>query len=171
MGGLIAIPALIKTRKKNVVPAINLAVCLIAIFVYIAHVFYPFIPVRVDPTDDVYGWNEVGKRATELYSTMPESSFLLCNRYETGGQLSFAMKEEVYVLRPGHITAFSFWQNEEELTGRDALYLTHSRYFCPPGNIYNFKKITKLKEIPLCRAGRKVRTFTLYHCKCFRGVK
>ncbi len=171
VGGLIAIPAIIKSRNKNKVLVTNIVLSVVIITVFAGQVIYPFFSIKKDPTNDVHGWSEVGKQTTKIYSTLPDESFLLCARYETGGQLSFAVRKEVYVLHPGRVTAFNFWQKEKELMGKDALYVTHSGCFYPPKNIYRFKSIKLLKEIPIYRAGKKVRTFSLYHCRDFRGTK
>jgi undecaprenyl-diphosphatase len=170
LGGLIAIPTLFKVNKKTMFK-INFALSMAIIIIYTVQVFYPFVKIKKDPTDDLYGWNDVGRQVMQISSSLPGEEFLLCSRYETGSQLSFATGQEVYVFQPGHITAFQFWHKEGEIKGRNALYLTHSRYFTPPERIYNFNKITLVKEIPLYRAGRQVRTFYLYYCEDFLGVR
>jgi len=49
--------------------------------------------------------------------------------------------------------------------------VTHSRYFKDPDNIYKFQKIELLKEVTLVRGGKEMRTFYLYYCQNFEGLK
>ncbi|MCK4802604.1 hypothetical protein KAS33_02935, partial [bacterium] len=97
--------------------------------------------------------------------------FLLTDRYQNGAHLSFATRKEVYTFSPHRRSQFDFWQDVEELKGKDAIYVTHSRYFKDPNNIYRFQKIELVKEVTLVRGGKEMRTFYLYYCENFQGLK
>jgi len=75
------------------------------------------------------------------------------------------------VAHPSRITGFKFWQDDQQLLNRDAVYFTHSRYFTAPGEIYKFNKVKWEKQIPVYHHGKQVRTFYLYYLVKFGGVK
>jgi len=171
-GGLMALPAAVKSdRRCGFLLRLNALLCLAIAGLYMSHIFYPVIDMKKDPTDDLFGWDAVAKEVKTALAALNDDTFLLCERYETGSQLAFSMRGEVYVLSPLRTTGFRFWQDEGSLVGRDALYVTHSRYFVPPSNIYRFRKCTLLSEVPVYRRGREVRTFYIYVCEGFRGLK
>lgn len=170
LGAAVGLP--ISQKRKNVL-TINIVFCILFIGLIVAQVFWQFLPIPPDKdlSNDLYGWEELGKEIDVLEKNLPPDVFLLAERYQTGAPLSFATKQEVYVVHPTRITAFKFWQDEKKLLNRDVLYFTHSRYFTPPEEIYKFGEVKWVKKIPVYRKDKLVRTFYLYYLAKFGGVK
>ncbi len=177
IGGFMGAAAAIKlTGKYKLLLKLNLAVCSILIAFLIVSSFHPVIPLapnarEKDFTNDFYGWDLLKKEVETLTESLPDDIFYLAERYQTGAQFSLATNKPVWVKRKGRTTGYDFWQDIDSRKGMDALYFTHSRLFANPKHIYRFRSIKLLKEIPVKRAGIKVRTLYLYFCSDFRGTK
>ena len=177
IGGFFGALSFEKIRKSHrIILGINLAISVLIVSVLVIQSFYPLIQMKgplgdKDFTNDFYGWRKIASRVKELEKNLPAGTFLLAERYQTGSQLSLATGKDVYVLKPGRKTGFDFWQDAGSLSGRDALYFTHSRYFALPDTLYRFDRIEKIGEMPVVRRGQTVRTFHLFHCKNFCGPK
>ena len=159
-------------RERNFLK-INFLVCILLLGITVGQAFYPFLPIppKQDITNDLYGWDKVSQAIEEMEKELGKPFFLLTDRYQNGAHLSFATRKEIYTFRPRRLTQFDFWQDTERLKGKDAIYITHSRYFKDPNDIYRFQKIELLKEVTLVRGGREMRTFYLYYCQNFGGLK
>ncbi len=174
IGGLLAAGSFsfLNGRMRNLVKA-NFFLCGVMIFVMVGQSFYPFLPIRSkdDITNDLRGWPQLSREIKNIEKELPGGIFLLAERYQTGSQLSFSVKKEVYVMHPTRICAFNFWQEPKDIIGKDVIYFAHSRYFTHPEKIYLFDKIKWSKDIPIFYAGKKIRNFYLYYLVNFQGVK
>ncbi len=174
IGGLlgIAIGLPISKKRKNIFK-VNFLVCGLLVGIVITQTFYPFLPIPPDQdfTNDLYGWEELSQDIKILRKELSADISLVAERYQTGSPLSFAAKEDVFVLHPTRITAFKFWQDEKDLINKDVLYFTHSRYFTPPEEIYQFSELKWVKKIPIYRNHKLIRTFYIYYLVGFAGVK
>jgi hypothetical protein len=161
------------SRKERNFLKTNFLVCILLLGITVGQAFYPFLPIppKQDITNDLYGWDKVSQAIDGIEKELPKPVFLLTDRYQNGAHLSFATRKEVYTFRPRRLSQFDFWQDIEELKGRNAIYITHSRYFKDPNDIYRFQKIELVKEVMLVRGGREMRTFYLYYCQNFEGLK
>ncbi|HUW23951.1 MAG TPA: glycosyltransferase family 39 protein [bacterium] len=160
-------------RKERNFLKINFLICILLLGITIGQTFYPFLPIppKQDITNDLYGWDKVSQAIDEMDKELPKPDFLLTDRYQNGAHLSFATRKEAYTFSPHRRSQFDFWQDVEELKGKDAIYVTHSRYFKDPNDIYRFQKIELVKEVTLVRGGKEMRTFYLYYCENFQGLK
>ena len=87
-------------------------------------------------------------------------------------QLYFYLPEENYVYSLNNkIEQYDFWQDEEGLKGKNGLFVTHSFYRVIPGEKYNFSDIKLVKKINVIRADKVYRTFYIYKCYNYQGVK
>ncbi|MFH1784683.1 MAG: glycosyltransferase family 39 protein [bacterium] len=174
IGSFIAAAVGIKaSRKMKKTFIINIFIYSALLAILIVHSFYLILPIdpKQDITNDLYGWKELGEEIKALQQESSRETFLLAERYQTGAPLSFASLEEVWVLHPTRKTGYQFWQREEAVAGKDALYFTHSRYFTPPDEIYKFGELKWKKEIPVYRNGKAVRMFYIYYLSEFGGVR
>jgi len=174
IGGILGGVALgrLSRRERNFLK-INFIVCILFLSVAVGHSFRPFLPIppKQDIMNDLYGWDQVSRAIDELEKELPNPVFLLTDRYQIGAHLSFAMRKDIYTFRPGRTSQFDFWQDIEALKSKNAIYITHNRYFKDPNDIYRFQKIELVKEVKLVRGGKEVRTFYLYYCQNFEGLK
>ena len=165
VGALAFLPAVLKNKSRFFKVNLSASVLISAVFVF--HIFYPLARITKDPTDDLYGWKQVAEEVLRIKTQLPPDSFMICDRYETGGQLSFYTKGDVYIVH-NNVTP---WLDPEKLKGKDALYVNHSRYFRGPQFNFRAKKFSFIKKIDIFRSGRLARTFYVYRCENFMGLK
>ena len=145
-----------------------------SLFFYVQS-FYPFL--KIDPhsdiTTDFHGWDMVGREVGEIYKNLNKDEwFLFSSRYQVASQLYFYLPEENYVYSLNNkIEQYDFWQKEEGLKDKNGLFVTHSFYRVLPGEKYNFSDIELVKKINVIRAGEIYRTFYIYKCYNYQGVK
>jgi 4-amino-4-deoxy-L-arabinose transferase-like glycosyltransferase len=129
---------------------------------------------QYDPTNDLFGWDEVAERVGEIMREMEiegSTPFVFCSHYNPASQLSFALKDphNVYCLSEA-TDQFDFWQDIGKLDGKDAIFVMTSRYYLPPFQEYIFDSIEGPETIETYRAGNyKVRETYIYRCYNFKG--
>lgn len=137
--------------------------------------FYPVAKINPedDITTDMHGWDKVGRQVQEIYNNVNEDRwFLFSNRYQLTSQLAFYLPEKDYVYSiNNNIEQYDFWRDTEKLKGKNGLFITHTFYKIEPDKKYIFDKINLFKKIDITRAGRVYRTFYIYKCFNFKGVK
>ena len=127
------------------------------------------LPTKVDPTVDLYGWDQV---AAELgrrgILDSPDSSFLFTRSWFSSGQLAFATRRSgVPVLCYNHRDArsFAFWSRPEDWVGRDGILVSVNDVNYEP-ECYSrfFERIEPIGRFDVTRAGGPVRQVRLYRC-------
>lgn len=84
------------------------------------------VPVKVDRTTELYGWNELAKRLQYEQDIMGTKPFIFSINYRMPSESAFYL--------PGHPKTYSlflndranqymFWENQKDLIGRDAIYI------------------------------------------------
>jgi len=162
---IMALPAILKKESKLL--KINLLISIVISAVFVIQVFYPLIRIRKDATDDLYGWKKVAGEVNRIKAQMPPDSFIMCERYEIGGQLSFYTGQDVWITR-NNVTP---WIDAGKLAGKDAIYVNNSRYPAEPRFVCHAKRFNLIKKIDVFRANRVIRTFNVYRCEDFIGLK
>jgi undecaprenyl-diphosphatase len=128
---------------------------------------------KVDISNELVGWNQVGAAAGEILSKMPDNAFIASYHYTMCGQFAFAtqsLNRQLACLSP-QTDAYDFMDTAQVVEGRDALIVTDNRYDRKPASLYECGGgIRKEKEIIVTRAERNVRTFSLWVCNDYRGM-
>jgi membrane-associated phospholipid phosphatase len=129
---------------------------------------------KVDVTNDIYGWDIVGKKVKEIADANAASNpFIFTFRHYLSSQLTFYVPQNprIYCFS-GRIDAYGFWQRDiSELKGRDAIFLCNSNFYLDPTTVYPFKTWKKLEPVEIFRHGRKVRIFWLWYGTGFAPEK
>jgi 4-amino-4-deoxy-L-arabinose transferase-like glycosyltransferase len=144
--------------------------------------FYPIlskkvIPAKMDLTNELYGWKEVGERVEESRKEMIEkkginSVFIFSYRYQLVSQLAFYVsgRPEVFCLN-NWLDAYDFFQKEEDILGKDGIFVCDNRFDRKPEEFCLFDSIQKEKDLAIFRAGQEVRRFFIFRCYNFQGIK
>lgn len=159
--------------------AVTLAFLLTAVIQLEA--FYPFlqnrlIPAKMDVTNELYGWKDVGERVEEIRREMAgekgtNSVFIFSYRYQLVSQLAFYLpgRPEVYCLNDW-LDAYDFFQRPEELLGKDGIFICDNRFDRKPGEFCLFDSIQPEKDFVIFRSGKEARRFFIFRCYNFKGI-
>jgi undecaprenyl-diphosphatase len=133
------------------------------------------IPPRFDPTTRLRGWAELGAEAGRLRAAMPRpaQTILLSDQYQVTSELAF------YV--PGHPPAYNLplgrrrnqydlWDAPADRLGWDALYVEEGVRLLDTRVMAAFDRVDEPVVLEIRRAGRVVRSFSLYRGYGFRGL-
>ncbi len=179
------VPIAFEKWAKNSVRIMSIAaVSLAFIFTAVIHIwaFHPIlggniVPSRVDVTNELYGWKEVGDNVERLKGQMlaangGDSVFLFSYRYQLVSQLAFYTpgQPEVFSLN-SWLDAYDFFQDSRKLVGLDGIFVCDNRFDRKPDEFCNFDSLKQVEVLPIYRGGREVRKFYFYECFGFRGMK
>lgn len=130
-----------------------------------------------DLSNEFTGWLEFGefmnRRQREIHAETGRRPFLAALRYETTAQAIWGTKQVVQQVSRvrSHYTVRQKLRNElANMTGLDALVVTTEKYPTDPLEWADFASCTP-EEFKTYRGDEHARTFTLWHCREFRGIK
>ncbi len=129
---------------------------------------------KVDVTNELYGWDEAGKRIAEIIESSPDPKpFIFTHRHYIASQLNFYVSghPKIYCLSD-RIDAYDFWQRDlSALQGRDGIFVVDNRFYSDPQGVYPFAAWEKPELVEVYRKGKKIRLFTLTAGKQFDAAK
>ncbi len=126
------------------------------------------LPIKVDPTVDMYGWDQVEAQLRRRGLLDDPETFLFTRSWFSSGQLAFATRASgVPVLCYNHKDArsFAFWSRPEDWVGRDGILVSVSEIGYEP-ECYErfFERIEPAGSFEVARAGGPVRKVRLFRC-------
>ncbi|MGC8580371.1 MAG: ArnT family glycosyltransferase [bacterium] len=127
-----------------------------------------YIPPHRDPTNRLYGWDELGKKVTEVLAQLPAGSFVATHEYGLNAELAFYVKghPEVYeipVLR--RFSQYDFWNNFRAVKGKDAVYVGYAPMEEQVRRL--FRKVDPPEELTIKTMHTHEDRFTFYIYKCY----
>lgn len=127
-----------------------------------------------DASLDQVGWRDFGRKFGEKYAA--DAEMVLTDYWFPAGQLNFYLPSRFKVSAVGRLQQIHHfaWTNhldDQLLRGDDALYITPSNYFRPPGENFRkaFRHIQCIDSIPQQRGGQLVRYFYIYRLQDYAG--
>lgn len=111
----------------------TVAACVAAsAFAYYPSLMYDakiYIPPRREPTNRLYGWQDLGDHVSEMLGHLPGGSFVATHEYGLNAELAFYVHDhpqvyEIPVLR--RFSQYDFWNNFREVSGKDAVYVGYA---------------------------------------------
>jgi 4-amino-4-deoxy-L-arabinose transferase-like glycosyltransferase len=127
------------------------------------------IPAAIDPTLELFGWDQVARELERRGLLDQPETFLFTGHWYLSGQLAFAIHQRSPVLcyRAGDARGFAFWSRPEEWVGRDGILVALDHRSTEPACFERwFTRIEPLGQFPILRAGVPVRTVRLFRCVC-----
>ena len=147
------------------------------------HTLFTLLPyfngftARVDPTNDLYGWPEAARKVKSLQAQMKSGEgpvFIYSNKFLISDQIGFytGQSRGIYCFNEDR-SQFDFWGDPESLKGQNAIFVTDNRYEVDPVEKFgkNFDRIEKEEPVNIYRKGTLIRTFYIYRCYGFKGLK
>jgi hypothetical protein len=108
----------------------------------------------------------------EVLRGTPTSPFLVSDRYQIASELAFYVEGHPRVFNANlgrRMNQYDLWGGWEELTGRDGLFVTYGAGD-PPGELREaFRRVERVKVVPIAYRGRQIRDFSIYRGSDFRG--
>jgi undecaprenyl-diphosphatase len=123
---------------------------------------------KIDVTNELYGWKEVGKKVAEMMQSTPQP-FIFSHRHYVSSQLAFYIPSHprIYTLSE-RIDAYDLWQRDiSSLDGRDALFVTNDYFYLDPKTVFPFDSFDKPVTMEICRNEKKCRIFWITRCHHF----
>ncbi len=166
----------------KVLSILAIALALILTTLFQVEAFYPIlqkqvIPAKMDITNELYGWKEVGEKVEKISEEMinktgANSVFFFSYRYQLVSQMAFYIpgRPEVYCLN-NWLDAYDFFQRTDELLGKDGIFVCDNRFDRRPEEFCLFDSIQKEKDLAIFRAGQEGRRFYIFRCYNFHGMK
>ncbi|MEI8218601.1 MAG: glycosyltransferase family 39 protein, partial [Elusimicrobiota bacterium] len=127
---------------------------------------------KVDVTNELYGWKEVGEKLTEMMTETP-NAFIFSHRHYVSSQVAFAVPSHPFVYTlSDRIDAYDLWQRDiSALDGRDALFVTNDYFYIDPQTVFPFASFDKPVTLKICRRGKVCRIFWITRCRQFALAK
>jgi len=161
-------PAIRRRRLWTSVAALAVVVNLAAIGALVA------LPFRLDsPTaGQLWGWDQVAQAVAARMAQTPATPgrFILTSRYQTAGQVEFALRRRYLVTTPFGGDAYALWVPHQRLIDWTAIYLNDLA--SGPGIPLDrmFRRVEALPPVEVTLDGRVVRRFAVYRGFGFRGL-
>jgi hypothetical protein len=132
----------------------------------------------------VVGWRSLGQRVGEELATLRPGAFILCDDYMQTAECAFYVSGQpitycagsYYADHPKRMTQYDIWPDRSldpattTLLGRDAIYVGKGGEI-PPDIPAAFDRIERLPEIPVVVRDEVVKTFKLWRCYGFKGMR
>ncbi len=164
------------TLKAGVAIALLLAAIPTA-FAYDTRFLYRIgFPSRWDSTVRLQGWADLGRRVSGVWEEMESTNktFLFSDRYQISSELAFYVrgKPTTYCVNLGRrMNQYDLWEDFLSLRGQDALYVKQGDREAAPEVRRAFQSVRKDPLFVVDRAGKRIRTFSIFRCYGYRGIK
>lgn len=143
----------------------------------VAH--YPSIvnlPVKLDPTSRLQGWQELGEEVTGIYKEMSADRhvFIFSDRYQVSSQLAFYVKGHpvTYCINLGRrMNQYDLWPGFYNLVHYDAIFVSIGNNMFPESLAPAFQKVEKRVFTAYTKKQSKIRDYSIFMCYDFKGLK
>ncbi len=126
------------------------------------------LPPKKDPLKFLVGWEELGRRVSEIYS---EGELLFSNKYQISAELAFYVEgnPRTFVLHSGErMNQYDLWKPMiSKYIHRDAVFVSYEPI--PKNILEGFEGVLSYEVVPIYWRGEVVREFHIYKLKNFSG--
>jgi len=159
-------------KKRLVIIAVAFALALTAV----AHFPATFsIPVKLDPSARLRGWQELGNEVAAIYSAMAGTGkvFIFSDSYQTSSELAFYVKGHpvTYCANLGRrMNQYDLWPGFHHLIHYDGIFVTIGDVDLDPRIREAFQAFDK-RLLKVNDKGRPLREYSIFICRDFRGMR
>ncbi len=141
-----------------------------------AAAYYPskfHIPLRLDPSSRLRGWEELGKEADVLYHGLGAKAFVFSDNYQIASELAFYMEGHpvTYCVNIGRrMNQYDLWPKLKGFMHSDSVFVTIADARLSPIISDAFGECSK-NLFPVYEKGKLLRQYSLFVCRDFRGIE
>jgi 4-amino-4-deoxy-L-arabinose transferase-like glycosyltransferase len=130
----------------------------------------PFLPARLDPTVDYYGWPQAAQEISAVAVRDARGPFFVTSeQYQLVAQFDFATGGRYPVTTITGIDQYAFWTRWGDLQGRDGLFIIDARYRYDVDLTEGCRALESEAPVSIVRRGVVVRALELVWCRDFSG--
>jgi 4-amino-4-deoxy-L-arabinose transferase-like glycosyltransferase len=122
------------------------------------------------PTSRLLGWRELGEEVKSLRKALGAPFILGTNRNILSEVAFYGEAFPRIYQYGGKESQFDLWGGLEREKGKDALIVLRSNKKLPSDFEKSFSQCTFLKEFEVVKKGVRIKSFSLYLCKDFKGL-
>jgi len=126
------------------------------------------LPAKLDPTADLYGWDQIADEIERRRLLDPPGTFLFTGTWYASGQMAFATRylgEPVLCYNQRDPHNFAVWSRPDDWLGRDGLLVSVGDIKHEPACFARyFERIEPPVQFTVTRNGREVRRARLFRC-------
>jgi len=150
---------------------INIAIILSTIITVIS--YYPpmiGLPPRMDPTTKLRGWSPAAKEISKILATLNDKTFIFSDNFQISAEMAFYVKGNpvTYCINLGRrMNQYDLWPGPERYRGKNGIFV--SNHDSLPGPVARAFESCDRKRIKLTERGYKLRYYSIFICRGFRG--
>ena len=134
------------------------------------------LPVKLDPTARLRGWQELGEEITRIYEEMSATRpvFIFSDSYQVSSQLAFYVKGHpvTYCINLGRrMNQYDVWPGFQDLIHYDAIYVSVGDNMFPQELAPAFRKVEKRVLKAYTKKHVELRDYSIFRCYDFKGLK
>jgi len=134
------------------------------------------LPVKLDPTERLHGWKELGDEVTSIYKEMSSTRpvFIFSDTYQTSSELAFYVKGHpaTYCINLGRrMNQYDIWTGFHDLIHYDAIFVSVGDNKFPEELAPAFQKVEKRVLKAYTKKHVELRIYSIFRCYDFKGLK
>ncbi|MCK4649021.1 glycosyltransferase family 39 protein [bacterium] len=169
---LIAFTGLIFKIKRKGKKVFFILFIFLSSFILTALAHYPAIlqlPPKIDPTNRLYGWDQLGERVSGIKDRMGEEAFIFAPRHQLASALAFYTDKKYQTYDLDGENRYDYWGRADFLMGRNAIFVTPENYDKASGILSHFKSFKEEEPCEIYRNEQLIKTFSIYRCYNYQG--
>ncbi len=139
--------------------------------------YYPskfHVPLKLDPSARLRGWNELGKKVTAIYDDMSadDNVFIFSDSYHVSSELAFYVRGHpvTYCVNLGRrMNQYDLWPGVDRLMHYDGIFVTINDAELP-GRIREACKDHEKYLYKIYERDKELRAYSLFVCRDFKGM-
>jgi hypothetical protein len=147
-------------------------------------------PRQWDPTYRLRGWRELGARVSAELARLRPGAMVICERYDVAAEMAFYVDGQPRTFYVGSWFAdpdrrarrsqYDYWPDRSldrpDLLGLDAIFIGYGQRHTDDSNapadiVAAFARVERLEPLDIQRGGLSIRSFRLWRCIGFRGMR
>lgn len=148
----------------------HLGYSVVVLAVLLTHIYFPFLPIRKDRTNEYFGWEQLDAGVKSFMAQYPGYE-IAANRYQLASEIMFYANVPVTCFNiDSRQNQFDIWQDRATFQGKNYLYFDTANE-PKQGIIEAFERIELVGQFPLKRGDKVVENIRVYRAENYRRQK